>query len=155
MNQKKSIVLIVAIAILLVGVFAFYKDTSRKPNHFGCSSEFSEAINKGNVSLCELTTETETVKNPYYDNICRESCIKEVAYKNENAQLCGLIKPFKEIPPVSGWDDPRTSGSYIDHCYIQLASKLKDFKLCEKVETNWAKSNCQALYNINANKKYI
>lgn len=107
-----------------------------------CSNEFYEAQNNLDVTLCESAIETGSLKDPYYNNSCREWCIQEVAYTKRDSELCAWINNFKDIPHAEGWDDPRETGSYRDNCYTHLAEKLGDVSLCEKVETDWAKTNC-------------
>ena len=146
---SKAIIAVVVLAGLVIGgilAYQYYWQSSEKefvPVHgVPCSKEYWEAIDMADVTICELTIETSSAKNPYYDNHCRESCIQNIAYKKGNPQLCELINDFKDIPRVDGWTDPRETGSSRDHCYIQLSSKLDDVSLCDKVETNWAKTNC-------------
>ena len=147
--MKKSnliITFIVVLIVLAVGYYVlFLKSASVPTEQMGdvpCSSEYWEAINKSDVTICESVTEISSVKDPYYDNACREWCIQEVAYEKGDPQLCQLINNFKDITPVEGWDNPRESGSHKDHCYMSLAKKLEDVSLCENVETGWAKTNC-------------
>ena len=147
--MKKSNLIITIVAVLIV-LFLGYYFLFLKPvfvpikpvESVPCSSEYYEAINKSDVTICESVSETSSQKNPYYENSCREWCIQEVAVKLEDAQLCELINNFEDIPHVDSWDDPRETGSYKDHCYIQISSKLDDVSLCENVETDWAKTNC-------------
>ena len=145
--MKKSNLFITIVVVLIVLGIGYYalKPASIpiKPiQDVPCSSEYWEAINKTDVTICESVSETSSTKNPYYDNACREWCIQEVAVKKGDAQLCELINNFEDIPHIEGWDDPRETGSYKDHCYIQLSSKLNDISLCDNVGTDWAKANC-------------
>lgn len=153
--MKKSTLTISIIVVLIVLAFGYYYLFLKpafvpiKPiKDVPCSGEFYEAQNKLNVTLCEFTTETSSKKNPYYDNVCRELCIGAVAFKKGDVQICTLINSFKDISHVEGWDDPREIGSYKDHCYIHLASKLDDVSLCKNVETDWAKENCLKIQKV-------
>ncbi len=157
MKQKNILFVIAILVVLGLGLFIVFYPKEKSSVCCGfCSSEFKEALNKSDVSLCEFTKSTETTENPYYDNYCRESCIAAVAYKKdkkENAQLCELINSFKDIPHAEGWDDPRETGSVKDYCYIHLASKLDNVSLCNNVETDWASVNCPFLYETNRNRQ--
>lgn len=146
MKQKNIILAIILIIVLIAGLIIILYPKEKSDVCCGfCSSEFEEALNKSDISLCEFTKSTETTEDPYYDNYCKESCIAAVAYKKGDAQLCALINPFKDIPHAEGWDDPRETGSIKDHCYIQLAQELGNVSLCNNVETDWAKTHCSEL----------
>jgi len=142
--RKKLIIGGIIVIILAILIFLFLDFTPTKRGTIGvfCSDEFREAHSQLNTSICESVT--SDLDNPYYDNGCREWCIQEVAYTARDPQLCELINNFKNIPHVEGYDDPRETGSFKDHCYRHLATVLKDNSLCEKVETDWAKAHCGA-----------
>ena len=149
--KKKNIIFIISIIIIVIiilGIY-FYLIVS-KPNMIWdpCHSEkYNEAQEKLDINLCENVPNTldATEKYPYYDNYCREQCIKEVAYLKGDSELCVSINNFKNISHVEGWDDPRETGSVKDYCYIHLSKKLSDNSLCNNVETEWAKENCLKL----------
>ena len=97
------------------------------------------------ISLCEsVNEENQTYRNPYYNNFCRESCIKIIAVKEKDPQLCSLINKYNDIPHVSGWDDPRKTGSIKDYCYRDLAKVLNDTSLLNLLETDWAREKLPA-----------
>lgn len=159
MKQKNILIVIAILIVLIVSLFIMFypKEKSAQIKGYPCSDEFYEALNKSNISLCEFTTPdkgdnlTGTMSNPYYNNYCREFCVSAIAQKKGDSQLCKLINPFKDIPRTKGWDDPRETGSVIDHCYIGLAQTLDNVNLCNNVETDWAKAHCFSIYESNKN----
>lgn len=99
-----------------------------------CSSEYWEAINQSDVTICESVTNLEDGSN-----YCRDNCIKEVAYKKGEAELCELINSDADYNLA---ESPEALVPIKDFCYIHLASKLDDVSLCDNVESDWAKANC-------------
>lgn len=156
--KKGNIVILISIILvlgILISSYLFLKPSSNKGvGNVPCSSEYWEALDKSDVTICESVSRTESQENPYYENHCRESCISAVAYVIGNTQLCELINDFNDIPHVDGWTDPRETGSVRDHCYIQLASKLFDTSLCNNVETDWARKNCFEIYGVDKMYKF-
>jgi len=59
----------------------------------------------------------------------KADCFKELALKNSSPNICALIKT------------DRSSGVK-DSCYIKLSEKLKDVRLCERVEVVKWKASC-------------
>jgi len=112
-----------------------------------CSSDgYANAVLKTDVSLCEGVP--NEVANPYYDNYCRNSCLKEVSNFKADKALCESIASFKDIEAVEGWEDPRKVGSLKDHCYSTTAFQLNDLSLCDNSETDFAKERCKSLVSM-------
>ena len=141
--MKKSNLIITIVAVLIVlslgYYFLFLKPASIPINpveSVPCSSEFYEAINKSDVTICESVTNLEDTSN-----YCRDNCIKEVAYNKGEAQLCELINPDANYN-LAEYNSPEKLVPLKDFCYIHLASKLDDTSLCDNVESDWGKANC-------------
>ncbi len=145
--KKRNIIIIsiLIIGIIILSIYFYIRANDESFNWHPCLSEsYNEAQEKLDIAICENVPNEpgSSKKNPYYDNYCREKCIKEIAYEKGDSQLCELINNFQDIPHVEGWDDPRETGSIIDYCYIHLAKKLNDNSLCDNVETEWAQEHC-------------
>jgi len=140
MKKSNLIILIVIVLIVLsLGYFLFLKPAFipiKPTSSVPCSSEYYEAINKSDVTICEDVTNLEDASN-----YCRDNCVKEVAYKKGEAELCELINSDANYN-LAEYNSPEKLVSIKDFCYIHLASKLDDASLCENVETDWAKTNC-------------
>ncbi|MCK4553777.1 hypothetical protein KAU19_02345 [Candidatus Parcubacteria bacterium] len=140
--MKKSNIIITIIAVLIILVFSYYlflkpafipiKPISNVP----CSSEYWEAINKSDVAICESVTNLEAESN-----YCRDNCIKKIAYKKGETELCELINPDAEYN-LAKYNSPEALVPIKDFCYMHLAEKLDDVSLCNNVESDWAKANC-------------
>jgi len=141
--MKKSNLIITIVAVLIVlsaGYYFLFLKPAFVPiksvESVPCSSEYYEAINKSDVTICEAVTNLEDPSN-----YCRDNCIKEVAYKKGEAQLCELINPDANYN-LAEYNSPEKLVPLKDFCYIHLASKLDDASLCDNVESDWAKANC-------------
>ena len=88
--MKKSNLIITIVAILIVLSLGYYflflkpAFVPIKPiESVPCSSEFYEAINKSDVTICESVTNLEDTSN-----YCRDNCIKEVGERLLNWTIC-------------------------------------------------------------------
>jgi len=137
----------VSILFIILAVLFFSKDNDQQ-NILSNGCIYPKIGQQSIVSICEEARSTGSVKDPYYDNYCKEVCLKELAYEKSDANICALISHYSNIPKAPGWDDPRETGSVIDYCYIHLASKLKNPDFANNLETDWAKDNFQSLYSL-------
>ncbi|MFA6405101.1 MAG: hypothetical protein WCW03_03850 [Candidatus Paceibacterota bacterium] len=147
MKNKKLLILFVVLLILLIVISFIYFQISHPyflltTNGWnGCFDSNAEAIRQSNPLMCEFIKENG-LQDPYYQNICREKCVKVIAYNTNNSQLCELINNFNsDVDPSVEWDDPRKTGSVKDYCYRDLAIKLGDKTLLNYLETDWAKNH--------------
>jgi len=133
--KKSYIVGIIIIIAIIIGIYIYSLSEENLVRNVPCSSEYLEAINKTDVTICEFVTDLEAEYN------CKDNCIKEIAYKKGEPKLCELINPDANYN-LAEYNSLEELVPLKDFCYIHLVEKLGDVSLCEKVETDWAKSNC-------------
>lgn len=141
MRKKLVIGIIVVVLALLIILFLGFKPFPTKFQFSECDSpEYSEALNKLDVALCEYVPNKRFTPD-YYDNYCRELCIYAIASRLEDPQLCELIHDVNDKFNATGED----YSSRKDFCYMHLAQRLDNVSLCDNVETEWARAVCPQL----------
>ena len=89
--KKSNLIMTLVIVLIILGIGYYALKPAFVPikpvQNVPCSNEYWEAINKTDVTICELATDIATGQKYY----CRDNCIKEIAYKKGEPGLCKLI----------------------------------------------------------------